>query len=36
MPSYPVGEFFNVLITHVEIPNVVSYIALYNITVVSL
>ena len=28
MPSYPVGEFFNVLITHVEIPNVVSDIAL--------
>nr|XP_022292973.1 RING finger protein 17-like isoform X3 [Crassostrea virginica] len=25
MPSYPVGEFFNVLITHVEIPNVVYY-----------
>lgn len=24
MPLYTVGEFFDVLITHVEIPNVVS------------
>lgn len=24
MPMYTVGEFFDVLVTHVEIPNVVS------------